>query len=64
MFSKIVPTYRGLLRGIFEAKNAEMVLGQHGEPVGCDEHTLHCPNQGTIVTFGGGEVCDVRTGFL
>ena len=54
------PRLRGLLRGIFEAKNAEMVLGRTRLS---RRARASLPNQETIVTFGEWDVCDVRTEF-
>ena len=51
---------RALLRGIYEAKNAEMVLGRTRL---ARRARASLPNQETIVTFGEWEVCDGRTEF-
>jgi hypothetical protein len=60
LLSQIVPVYAGPLRGIFEAKNAGMVLGRTHLS---RRARASLPNQETIVTFGEWDVCDVRTEF-
>src|SRR6202521_3040458 len=52
---------RALLRGIFEAKNAEMVLGR--TPLSRRARAL-LPNQEIIVAFGEGGVCECAYGIL
>jgi hypothetical protein len=61
LLSKIVAAYGGpSLRGIFEAKTAEMVLGR----IRLSRRARASPpNQETIVTFGEWDVCYVRTEF-
>jgi hypothetical protein len=63
LLSAIVPAYAGPPESIFEAKNAEMVLGQHDGPVFRDGHCASPLNQETIVTFGEWDVGDLRTEF-